>query len=73
MRINKSVLCTNFGDPWLRDRELTHKTIKKLRFWLKKSIDSAITQKPLATQSWILYTMWMLINDLRKLSLEAPG
>ena len=33
MRSNENATCANFGDPRLRDRELTHKqTFKKWQF-----------------------------------------
>ena len=32
IRINENVMCTNFGDPWSRDRELRQKNMKKRRF-----------------------------------------
>ena len=36
MRITRSVMCANFGDPRLRDRELTYKkTLKNGDFWLE--------------------------------------
>ena len=67
-------MCTNFGDPRSRDRELRHKkTLKKRQFLAWKVINSLTTPKPLDAQSWNLYTMRVLINGLRKLSLGTLG
>ena len=46
---------------------------KKRRCLAWKFINLPLTQKPLGVESWNLYTMCLLRNDLRKPSLEAPG
>ena len=63
----------NFGNPRSRDRKLRHKKHKKRRFLAWKFINSPLTQKPLGVESWNLYTLAVLRNDLRKPSLEARG
>ena len=51
MEINKCVVCANFGDPGLRDRELRHKKNIKMQFLAGKFINLPITQKPLGVHS----------------------
>ena len=66
-------MSANFGNPRSHDRNLRHKKTKKRWCLAWKFINLPLTQKPLGVESWNLYTMWLLRNDLRKPSLEAPG
>ena len=49
------------------------KNRKNGNFWVEKSINSLITQKPLDVQSWNLDTTWMLIKAYRESSFGVPG
>ena len=67
-------MCANFGDLRSRDRKLRHqKTLKNGNFWPKNLLIRLELKKPLGEQSWNLYTMWVFINGLSKLSLGVPS
>ena len=74
MRINESSFVCQFWESYVTWSWIEiPKNIKKRQFLTWKFINSSITQKSLKVQRWNSNTRWVLMNALRKPSLEVPG